>query len=70
MIQLYKEKQDSVDRSSIRGVRRTKDHYNSISKHLQKKINDNPEMQRPNFDPETLHRRSKLNFQVFILFET
>jgi len=55
MVVLYKDKQDAIDRSSIRGsVQSKKDLYNALNKH-----NDSQSQAgRPKVDPNTLHRQN------------
>lgn len=52
MILLYKDRQSSIDRSSIRGVTAKKDLYNNLDKH---NYTVSP---RPRLDPSSLHRQN------------
>ena len=54
MIQLFKEKKTCVDRSSIRGVTKAKDHYDAISRHHS----------RPVANTDFLHRKSESCFNL------
>lgn len=55
MILLYKEKQEAIDRSSIRGsVQSKKDLYNALNKDNDNKAANN----RPRVDPNALHRQN------------
>ena len=55
MLMLYKDKQDAIDRSSIRGVQAKRDLYNALDKNNSPQNTSN----RPRLDPNSLHRQSR-----------
>ncbi|KAL5259275.1 hypothetical protein ACHWQZ_G009651 [Mnemiopsis leidyi] len=54
MLMLYKDKQDAIDRSSIRGVQAKRDLYNALDKNRTPQSTTN----RPRLDPNSLHRQN------------
>jgi len=57
MIELYRERQAAIDRSSIRGsVTARRDQYNALS--ARGAAQERAEDPRPRLDPDTLHRRN------------